>query len=141
MKARLCLTVFAVVAFMGASTLSAADLKCPLSGKAVDSEQTADFNGGTVSFCCGKCKAAFAKNSEPFAAKANLQLAQSGQLKQVACPLKGKPCAADKTVDVDGVTVAFCCGGCLAKAKKASGDELITLLFKDTTKGFESVKK
>jgi hypothetical protein len=37
--------------------------------------------------------------------------------------------------------VGLCCGGCLAKANKATGDDLIVLLFKDTTKGFEPAKK
>jgi YHS domain-containing protein len=142
MKART-LLAFAAVVMLGATTLRAADveLKCPLSGKAVNAEQTADFNGGKVAFCCPNCKAAFAKAPDKFAAKANLQLVQSKQLKQVACPLTGKPAAADKTVEVEGVSVGLCCGGCLAKAKKASGDDLIALLFKNTEKGFKPAEK
>ena len=50
-------------------------------------------------------------------------------------------CAADKSVEVEGVKVGLCCGGCLGKAKKVSGDELITLLFKDTSKGFKAASK
>ncbi len=139
MKARFCLAAFAAIALLGATTLRAddAELKCPLSGKAVNAEQTAEFNGGKVAFCCPNCKAAFAKAPDKFAAKANLQLVQSKQLKQVACPLTGKPAAADKSVDVAGVKVGLCCGGCLAKAKKAEGDDLIALLFKSTDKGFK----
>ena len=30
--------------------------KCPLSGEAIDKEQTADVAGVKVSFCCGNCK-------------------------------------------------------------------------------------
>ncbi len=138
MKARIFLMALAAVALLGTTTLRAddAEVKCPLSGKAVDAAQTADFNGGSVAFCCKNCKAAFAKAPEKFAAKANLQLVQTKQLKQVCCPLTEKPCADGKTVEVEGVKVGVCCGGCLAKAKKASGDDLIALLF-STGKGFK----
>jgi hypothetical protein len=111
-----------------------------VSGKPVDETKTVEFNGGKVAFCCGNCPKAFEANKEKFGAKANHQLVASGQLKQVKCPLTGRAMAADKSVDVDGVSVSLCCAGCLGKAKKASGDELITLLFKDTSKGFEAAK-
>ena len=94
-----------------------------------------------MQFCCENCPKAFNANSAKFAGKANLQLVQSGQLKQVKCPLTGRPMAADKSVEVAGVKVALCCGDCLAKATKASGDEQINLLFSDTSKGFEAAAK
>ncbi|MEX2113206.1 MAG: hypothetical protein WD845_08480 [Pirellulales bacterium] len=139
MKARIFLAAIAAVALLFTTTLRADDveLKCPLSGKPADATKTVEFNGGKVAFCCDNCPKAFAKAPEKFAAKANLQLVQSKQLKQVACPLTGKPAAADKSVDVEGVKVGLCCGGCLAKAKKAQGDDLIALLFKNTEKGFK----
>lgn len=143
MKARFALASLALVALVAATTLRAADapaLKCPVSGGPAKADKTADFNGGKVQFCCEKCPATFAKDTAKYAAKANLQLVQTGQLKQAACPLTGKPCAADKSVEVEGVKVGLCCAGCQGKAKKASGDELITLLFKDTTKGFKAAK-
>jgi hypothetical protein len=145
MKARLCVAAFAVVAFAAASTLRAADLKCPVSGKPVDETKTVDFNGGKVAFCCENCPKAFNASPAKFAAKANLQLVQSKQLKQAKCPLTGRPCAPDKSVEVAGVKVGLCCGGCLGKANKAkatSDDELITLLFKEPKKGsFEPASK
>ena len=64
-----------------------------MSGKAVDATKTVEFNGGKVAFCCENCPKAFNADSAKFAAKANLQLVQSGQLKQVKCPLTGKPTA------------------------------------------------
>ena len=118
----------------------APEVKCPISGKAADPTKTVEFNGGKVQFCCGNCPAAFKADTAKYAAKANLQLVQTGQLKQVACPLTGKPAAADKTVDVDGVSVGLCCNGCLGKAKKATGDELIALIFGDISKGFKATK-
>jgi hypothetical protein len=62
-------------------------------------------------------------------------------LKQVKCPLTGKAINPEKSVDVAGVKVGLCCGGCLAKASKATGDEQINLLFSDTKKGFEAASK
>ncbi len=144
MKSRLCLAALAVVALVAASSLRAADapaLKCPVSGKAVDASKTADFNGGKVAFCCGNCPKAFAADSKKYAAKANLQLVQSKQLTQVKCPLTGKDCAPDKAVEVEGVKVGLCCAGCLGKASKVSGDELISLIFSDTSKGFKAATK
>ena len=144
MKSRICLAALMVVALVAASALRAADapaLKCPVSGKAVDASKTADFNGGKVAFCCENCPKEFAKNTDKYKAKANLQLVQSKQLKQVKCPLTGRPCAADKSVTVEGEKVGLCCAGCLKKASGTSGDELITLLFSDTSKGYEPAAK
>ncbi len=39
-----------------AQTGQAKQEKCPLSGEAIDKEQTADVAGVKVSFCCGNCK-------------------------------------------------------------------------------------
>ena len=129
--------VVAAGAFAFAEDKAAApNLTCPVSGKAACSDASADFNGGKVKFCCEKCQKAFKDDSAKFTAKANHQLVQSGQLKQTACPMTGKPCDAAKSVDVNGVKVAFCCNGCKGKAEKASGDDLVNLIFKDTSKGF-----
>jgi YHS domain-containing protein len=143
MKTRLCVAALAIVALVAAHSLRAADapaLKCPVSGKAVDASKTVDFNGGKVAFCCENCPKAFSADTKKFAGKANMQLVQSGQLKQVSCPLTGKPCAADKSVEVGGVKVGLCCGGCVAKASKSTGDDLVNLIFADTSKGFKPAK-
>ncbi len=140
MKFRISFVVMAAVVAIAASTLHAADLKCPVSGQPAKADKTADFNGSKVQFCCDKCPQAFAKDPSKFAAKANLQLVQSGQLKQVKCPLTGKACNPEKSVEVAGVKVGLCCAGCQAKASKLTGDDLISLLFTDTSKGFEKAK-
>ena len=114
--------------------------KCPLSGKPINKEFAVDFDGGKVYMCCENCPAAFKKDTAKYAAKAHLQMVQTEQLKQVACPFSGHKLDPSKTVDVEGTTVAFCCDECLAKAKKAKGDELVSLVFKDTTKGFKLAK-
>jgi hypothetical protein len=144
MKSRFCFAALAVVALVVGNSLRAADeaaLKCPVSGKAVDATKTVDFNGGKVAFCCENCPKAFAANTDKYKGKANLQLFQSGQLKQVKCPLTGRPCADDKSVEVGGKKVGLCCGNCLKKATSVAGDEQIDLLFKDTKKGFEAASK
>jgi len=145
MRARLIVAVCAAVALIAVQGLRAADekpaLKCPVSGQPAKADKTVDFNGGKVQFCCENCPKAFNANSKKFAGKANLQLIQSGQLVQVKCPLTGRPMAADKAVEIAGVKIGVCCGNCLAKATKASGDEQIDLLLSDTSKGFEAVKK
>lgn len=145
MKARIGLAALAVAALAVVTSLRAADekpaLKCPVSNQPVKAEHTAEFNGGKVAFCCPNCPKAFNANGAKFASKANLQLVQSGQLKQVACPLTGKPCAAGKSVAVAGVEIGFCCPNCQGKVAKASGNEQLDLIFKDTTKGFKAATK
>jgi YHS domain-containing protein len=144
MKSRIYLAALVVVALVAGNSLRAADeaaLKCPVSGQPTKADKTVDFNGGKVQFCCENCPKAFEKDPAKYAAKANLQLFQTGQLKQTACPLTGRPCAADKMVKVGGKEVGVCCGNCLAKATKLSADEQVDLLFKDTTKGFKAASK
>jgi hypothetical protein len=144
MKSRFAVAGLAVLALIVANSLRAEEkpaLKCPVSGQPTKADKTVDFNGGKVEFCCENCPKAFNANSAKFAGKANLQLIQSGQLKQVKCPLTGRPVAEDKSVEVAGVKVGLCCGGCLAKATKVSGDEQVNLLLSDTSKGYEAVKK
>ncbi len=115
---------------------------CPVSGKAIDKTKIVSHNGGDIFFCCGGCPGAFKKDTAKFAAKANLQLVQTGQAKQKSCPFTGGKVNATKTVAVGGVDVGLCCGNCLKKAKGAEGDKQLALLFNDKTflKGFE-VKK
>ncbi|HAL14604.1 MAG TPA: hypothetical protein DCP67_12390 [Planctomycetaceae bacterium] len=112
------------------------ELKCVVSGKAIDKTKTVDYKGGKVYFCCGGCPGAFKKDTAKFANKANHQLVASGQFIQKNCPFAGKPANATKTVEVSGVKVAFCCGGCQGKASKA--DDKVALVFNDAAfkKGF-----
>ncbi len=145
MKSRFLVALLALVAIVTVHTLRAADApgpdcKCPVSGKAVNPSASVDFNGGKVYFCCENCPKAFTANPDKFAAKANLQLVQTGQLTQVACPLTGKPVNPDATVDVGGVKVGLCCKGCLGKVSKASPEDAVKLVFTNTSKGFKAAK-
>ncbi|MEC7565333.1 MAG: hypothetical protein VX738_06575 [Planctomycetota bacterium] len=139
------IAVFAAVLITGvAINVSAGpkldNVKCPVSGKKVLADKTADYKGSKVYFCCPGCPGAFAKATAKFAAKANHQLAQTGQFKQVKCIFAGKAINPDKDTDVAGVKVGVCCGGCQGKLAKA--EDKVALAFSDAafTKGFVKVK-
>ena len=140
-KNLLCASAFAVL-FAGVSVaeeISLEGIKCPVSGKPAVEAGVADYNGGKVYFCCPNCPKAFAANTAKFAAKANLQLVQTGQAKQFQCPLKGKPAKDTHSVSVEGVEIGLCCPGCKKKASSLEGDDLVNLLFSDAAfkKGFK----
>lgn len=113
------------------------EMKCPVSGKPASKDHAVDYDGGKVYFCCDNCPAEFQKDPSKYAAKAHLQMALTGQLTQTACPFSGKPINAEKTVDVGGVKVAFCCGNCQKKAEGMSQDDLIKKVFTDISKTFK----
>lgn len=84
-------------------------LKCPVSGQPASKDHALAYKKGEVYFCCDKCPTAFKANMKKFAAKANEQLVVSGQYKEVKCPFTGKALNAETAVEVDGVSVQFCC--------------------------------
>jgi hypothetical protein len=111
--------------------------KCPVSGEPASKDHTVSFEGGKVYLCCDKCPVAFEKDTAKFAAKAHLQMALTGQLVETKCPFTGKPLVEDKTVDVDGVKVAFCCANCQKKAAAMAKDEQIKKIFTDVSKSYK----
>ena len=115
---------------------------CPVSGKPALEDKTVDYKGGKVYFCCENCPKAFEKDTAKYATKANQQLVATGQTTQVKCPITGKALNADKTVEVGGVKVTFCCENCQGKVAAATGDAQAELVFSDAAfaKAFE-VKK
>ena len=117
-------------------------VKCPVSGKAVKQDATADYKEHKVYLCCQGCPKAFKKDTAKFATKANMQLVQTKQFKQVACPISGKP-AKDVTSKVGELDVALCCKGCKGKIDKAEDDAKLALVFADKAfkKGFKPAKE
>jgi YHS domain-containing protein len=117
--------------------------KCVVAGTAVKADKTADYKGAKVQFCCDNCKGKFAAEPAKYQVAANIQVVGTKQFKQVKCPLSGGPIKADKTVDVAGVKVAFCCENCQGKVAEAKGDAQKDLVFKDEPfkKAFELAKK
>lgn len=114
-------------------------VECPLSHGAVDKSVSTDYKGGQVYFCCGGCKAKFTKDSAKWSTQANRQLVASGQAKQVACPLTGRPASAEKKITVAGQEVGVCCGGCLGKLNSQDKEEQLETVFGD--KGFDKAFK
>ena len=108
--------------------------KCPVSGQKIKEEHSVAYKEGKVYFCCPNCPKAFEKDPEKFAAKANHQLVQTRQMRQVACPLTGRPLNEDTRIRVRGAAVTFCCNNCKGKAEAAKGDEQVILIFGDNEK-------
>ena len=116
---------------------------CPVANKPALQDKTVDYKGGKVYFCCANCPKAFEKDTAKYATKANQQLVATGQATQAKCPISGAALNADKTVEVGGVKVTFCCEKCQGKVAEAKGDAQAELVFSDaafTKAGFE-VKK
>ena len=150
MKTNATLLVLALTAALVLPRLTAEEkdklngAKCPVAGtKAAKEDQSAEYRGAKVYFCCGGCPEAFAKDKAKYSTKANHQLAQTGQAKQEKCPLSGGDLNKDATADVAGVKVTFCCNNCKGKVEKAKDDEKLELAFADKAfdKGFKVEKK
>ena len=128
----------ALVSMLGAAEKKI-DCKCPVSAPPAKEASAVAYKGANVYFCCNNCPKKFAADTAKFASKANAQLLQTGQAVQVACPLSGKACNPDKTTEVAGVTVAFCCDGCKGKAEKA--DDALAMLFGNFDKAYTTQLK
>jgi YHS domain-containing protein len=118
------------------------EVKCPVSGKPIDKSHHVAYKGAEVYFCCPNCPKAFEKDTAKFATKANLQLVQTEQAKEVKCPLTGNKLNPEQKLTIAGTEVQFCCGNCKGKVAKANEKEQMELVFADKAfdKGFE-VKK
>lgn len=120
------------------SALASEDFKanCLISGKPADKSISADYLGKKVYFCCEGCPDAFKKDPAKFTAKANHQLLQTKQLKQVGCPFSGNAVNPATKVDFEGADVAFCCNNCKGKFEAADADKKLSIAFASLKKGF-----
>jgi hypothetical protein len=117
---------------------------CPVSGKPAGEDHMLTLKNGTkVYFCCDNCPKAFEKTPKKFDLQVRRQLLETGQIKQVNCPLTGKPMNKEQTVKVGETEVSFCCDKCKAKYEKASDEEKLKMLFSNAAmkKGFKSTKE
>lgn len=92
---------------------------CPLTGKPMNKEKTAEVGDTKVAFCCEKCQGKYdAANDE---AKLKLLFAnanfEKGFTRQTKCPVSGKPIDPEHFVDFKGKKVYFCCPNCPAAFK------------------------
>jgi YHS domain-containing protein len=146
MKSRLILG-FAIVALATSAAVVTAALKeakdatCPVSGHGCDPAASADFDGGTVYFCCEKCVGAFEGESAKFAAKAHQQMVSTGQLVQKGCPFSGGPVKPGTQISIGDAEVGFCCPNCKGKVEKASPEDQVTMVFGKIDKGFKPAAK
>jgi YHS domain-containing protein len=108
---------------------------CPISGGAVDEDQTVEVGGAKVGFCCEKCVKKV-NDAEGLDAKAELVFANAAfkkgfekkkeesdkpeiDLSGVKCMLMpAKNVSAKQAVDYNGGKVYFCCKRCVAKFSK-----------------------
>lgn len=120
-------------------------VKCVVAGKEIELSKavSVSYRKASAYVCCNNCKAKFEKDSSKFATKANHQLVQTAQFTQTKCPISGRALDSTKTVQISGVSVAFCCGNCQGKAKKAKGDDQLAIAFSDKAfdKGFAAARK
>jgi YHS domain-containing protein len=153
MKARWIVSTSCVALLVGVSALIAAagdeakgtkeefKATCPVSGQPAIKDSSVDLaklkaGEGTVYFCCKNCPKAFEKDPAKFTLATTRQLAETGQIVQVACPISGQPVNKEVKVESGNAEVNFCCKNCLAKYEKASDDEKLKIVFADLEKGF-----
>ncbi len=146
MKSRLVLGLAIVALATSAAVVTAAlkeakDATCPVSGHGCDPAASADFDGGTVYFCCEKCVGAFEGESAKFAAKAHQQMVSTGQLVQKGCPFSGGPVKSGTQISIGDAEVGFCCPNCKGKVEKASPEDQVTMVFGKIDKGFKPAAK
>ena len=142
------LSAFLVVALIAGVVVAAEaekkSVKCIIADKAADMSKSADYKDGKVYFCCGGCASKFSKTEKKFAVKANHQLVATNQYEQKLCPFSSRPADPEKSTEVAGVKVAFCCDGCKGKVESTQGDEAkMKLVFADAkfAKAFKKVAK
>jgi YHS domain-containing protein len=109
---------------------------CPMSGGAAKQDHAVDFQGKKVYFCCEKCPEAFKKDPAKVAAKVYLQLLETKQAIQVACPLSGHDIDGTVVCTIGNAKVQVCCEDCQSKIKDASADEKIALAFGKPDKAY-----
>ncbi|MBA3313163.1 MAG: hypothetical protein M3552_20550 [Planctomycetota bacterium] len=127
----------AVLAFSAARAADEGDkekkveVKCPVSGKAIDKAHHVAYKDAEVYFCCPNCPKAFEKDTAKFATKANLQLVQTEQAVEKKCPLTGRPLNKEQMVSIEGVEVQFCCGNCKGKVAGMDKEKQLEAVFAD----------
>jgi len=81
---------------------------CPVSGKPIDREVSAEHDGQTVWFCCSNCPPKYQADPAKYAGAL-----AAGYTYQTRCPVTDKPIAANASAKLaGGETVFFCCDKC-----------------------------
>lgn len=108
---------------------------CPVMGRPAIKDSFITFKGKKLYFCCPGCPDQFDKTDKNMVTQAHLQLFATGQIVQIACPLKGHDLDSEVTMTIAKQKVKFCCPGCVKGLKKQPKDKQIAAVFAkiDTT--------
>lgn len=151
MKARWIVSTLCLVLMVAVSGLIAAEgeseakkefkATCPVSGQPAIEGSSLDLaklkaGEGKVYFCCKNCPKAFEKDPAKFEMKTRRQLAETGQIVQVACPVSGHDFDEEVSIETGNTKVAFCCKNCLKKYENADDEGKLKVVFGDLEKGF-----
>lgn len=87
---------------------------CPMSGKPVSKDATAEMGKQKIGFCCEHCLAEFKEADD--AKKLEMVFGAEAMKKafthQTKCPVSGKPINPTASIEYKGEKVYFCCPGC-----------------------------
>lgn len=152
MKARRVFAALGVVSLITVGGLIAAETDaktekkefkatCPVSGKPAIEDSVLDLaklkaGEGKVYFCCKNCPKAFEKDPAKFTLATHRQLAETGQIVQVGCPISGQPVNKETLQETGATKVGFCCKNCLAKYNEADDEGKLKIAFANLEKGF-----
>jgi len=111
---------------------------CPVLGEPAEKDALVMYRGKKLYFCCQSCPDIFNATPNVYATAVHRQWFQTGEIAQVACPLKGHDLddVLSVAVDVGGVKVKVCCKGCATKLAGFKGDKKVAAVFASLEKGF-----
>jgi len=113
---------------------------CPVLEKSIlttKGHPSSAYLGKQIWFGTDEAKEKFAKDQASHRDKALLQLFQTSQLVQFACPIDVSPLSPEiGTVDFMGTKVGFCCKSCKEKFEKANDSSRLQLLFGKASEAF-----
>jgi len=102
---------------------------CPVMGTPAVKESSIAFLSKKLYFCCPGCPDQFDPTQADHRTKAHFQLAQTGQITQVACPIGGHDPDETLFVKINGVKVMLCCEGCKEKLAKMPAEKQVEAVF------------
>ena len=111
---------------------------CPVLGELAEKDALVMYRGKKLYFCCQSCPDIFNATPKVYTTAVHRQWFQTGEIAQVACPLKGHDLddVLSVVVAVGGVKVKVCCPGCAKKLAALKGDKKVAAVFASLDKGF-----
>ena len=97
---------------------------CPVLGELAEKDALVMYRGKKLYFCCQSCPDIFNATPRVYTTAVHRQWFQTGEIAQVACPLKGHDLddVLSVVVAVGGVKVKVCCPGCAKKLAALKGE-------------------